>query len=145
MNTSHLPPISNIYDVPEWWQMTRMPLSRHTPIGGKTGNLMISPSDGQPSTAPHFFSTQAMRSRRVSSASDLLDVHSRHRSDRSGAVVDLSSLRTCLSAQPRNLQWFCGEPLVKPRRRRLDLHAKLQATSLSLPPHGPLTRSCLVH
>ena len=41
-----------------------------------------------------------------------------HRSDRSGAVVDPPSLRTWLSAQPRNLQWFCGEPLVKPRRRR---------------------------
>ena len=34
--------------------------------------------------------------------------------DRSGAVVDPPSLRTWLSAQPRNLQWFCGEPLVKP-------------------------------
>ena len=41
-----------------------------------------------------------------------------HRSDRSGAVVDPPSLRTWLSAQPRNLQWFCGEPPVKPRRRR---------------------------
>ena len=41
-----------------------------------------------------------------------------HRSDRSGVVVDPPSLRTWLSAQPRNLQWFCGEPLVKPRRRR---------------------------
>ena len=160
----HLPPISNIYHVPEWWQMTIMPLCRYTPIGGKTGNLMISPSDGQPSTAPRFPSTQAMRSHRVSSALDLLDVHGCHRSDRcshrsdrstgqtglfyrsdrSGAIVDPPSLRTWLSAQPRNLQWFCGEPLVKPRRRRLDLHAKLQATSLSLPPHGPPTRSCLV-
>ena len=78
---SHLPPISNIYDVPEWWQMTITPLSRYTPIRGKMGNLMISPSDGQPSTAPRFPSTQAMRSRRVSSASDLLDVHGCHRSD----------------------------------------------------------------
>ena len=47
-------------------------------------------------------------------------------------------------AQPRNLQWFCGESLVKPRRRRLDLHAKLQATSLSLLPHGQPTQPCLV-
>ena len=144
MNTSHLPPISNIYDVPEWWQMTITPLSRYTPIRGKTGNLMISPSDGQPSTAPCFPSTQAMRSCRVSSASNLLDVHGRHRSDQSSAVVDPPSLRTWLSAQPRNLQCFCGEPLVKPRRRRLDLHAKLQATSLSLPPHEPPTQACLV-
>ena len=148
---------SPIYHVPEWWQMTRMPLSRYTPIGGKIGYLMISPADGQPSTTPCFTSMQAMRSRRVSSASDLLDVHGRHRSDRStgqtgtvhrsdrsGAVVDPPSLRTWVSAQPRNLQWFCGEPLVKPRRRRLDLHAKLQATSLSLPPHELPTRSCLV-
>ena len=98
--------------------MTRMPLSRYTPIGGKIGNLMISPSDGQPSTAPRFPWTQAMRSRRVSSASNLLDVHGRHGSDRSGAVVNPPILRTWLSAQPRNIQWFCGEPLVKPRRRR---------------------------
>ena len=118
--------------------MTTMPLSRYTPLEGKFGNLMISPSDGQPSTAPCLASTQALRSRRVSSASDLLDVHGCHRSDRcshrsdwspgqtglvhrsdrSGAVVDPPSLRTWLSAQPRNLQWFCGEPLVKPRRRR---------------------------
>ena len=84
---SHLPPISNIYDVPEWWQMTRTPLGRYTPIRGKTEKLMISPSDGQPSTAPHFPSTQAMRSRRVSSASDLLDVHGRHQSDRCSPPV----------------------------------------------------------
>ena len=134
---SHLPPISNIYDVPEWWQMTRMPLSRYTPIGGKMGNLMISPSDGQPSTAPHFPSTQAMRSRRVSSASDLLDAVRSTRSDRSSWAVrlphpvrppllgSLTSLDAAtphqasglgFKAQPRNLQWFCGEPLVKPRR-----------------------------
>ena len=134
----HLPPISNIYRVPERWQMTTMPLSRYTPLEGEFGNLMISPSDGQPSTAPCLASMQALRSCRVSSASDLLDVHGCHRSDRfshqsdwstgqtglvhrsdwSGAVIDLPSLRTWLSAQPRNLQWFCGEPLVKPRRRR---------------------------
>ena len=77
----HLHPISNIYDVPEWWKMTKVPLSRYTPIRGKMGNLMISPSDGQLSTAPRFPSTQAMRSRRVSSATDLLDVHGCHRSD----------------------------------------------------------------
>ena len=41
-----------------------------------------------------------------------------HRSDRPSAVPDTPSLRTWLSAQPRNPQWFCGEPLVKPRRRR---------------------------
>ena len=118
--------------------MTTMPLSRYIPLEGKFGNLMFSSSNGPPSTAPCLASTQALRSRRVSSASDLLDVHGCHRSDRcshrsdrstgqtglvhrsdrSGAVVDPPSLRTWLSAQPRNLQWFCGEPLVKPRRRR---------------------------
>ena len=40
------------------------------------------------------------------------------RLDRPGRRHASSSLRTWLSAQPRNLQWFCGEPLVKPRRRR---------------------------
>ena len=78
---SHFPPISNIYDVPEWWQMTRTSLSRYTPIRGKMVNLMISPSDRQASTAPHFPSTQAMRSRCVSSALDLLDVVRTTRSD----------------------------------------------------------------
>ena len=133
---SHLPPISNIYDVPEWWQMTITPLSRYTPIRGKMGNLMISPSDGQPSTAPlsprrklcdpamcpplRTFSTSTAatgqtgaphRSDRSTGQTSLV-----RRSDRSGAVVDPPSLRTWLSAQPRNPQWFCGEPLVKPRR-----------------------------
>ena len=111
--------------------MTTMPLSRYTPLESNFGNLKFSSSNGQPSTTPCLASTQALRSRRVSSASDLLDVHGCHRSDRStgqtslvhrsdrsGAVVDPPSLRTWLSAQPRNLQWFCGEPLVKPRRRR---------------------------
>ena len=37
--------------------------------------------------------------------------------DRPGRRYASSSLRTWLSAQPWNLQWFCGEPLVKPRRR----------------------------
>ena len=137
--------------------MTTMPLSRYIPLEGKFGNLMFSSSNGPPSTAPCLASTQALRSRRVSSASDLLDVHGCHRSDRcsppvrlvhrsdwSGAVVDPPSLQTWLSAQPRNLQWFCGEPLVKPSQTTLDLHAKLQATSLSLPPHRPPTRACLV-
>ena len=121
----HLPPFSNIYRVPERWQMTTMPLSRYTPHEGNFGNLKFSSSNGPPSTAPCLASTQALRSHRVSSASDLLDVHGchrsdrcSHRSDRFGAVVDPPSLRTWLSAQPRNLQWFCGEPLVKPRRRR---------------------------
>ena len=145
---SHLPPISNIYDVPEWWKMTRMPLSRYTPIGGKAGNLMISPSDEQLSTALCFPSMQAatcppLRTFSTSTAATG-QTGAPHRSDRSGAVVDPPILRTWLSAQPRNLQWFFGEPLVKPHRRRLDLHAKLQATSLSLLLHGPPTRSCLV-
>ena len=105
--------------------MTTMPLSQYTPLEGNFGNLRFSSSNGPPSTTPCLASMQALRSRRVSSASDLLDVHGchqsdrcPHRSDRSGAVVDPPSLRTWLSAQPRNLQWFCGEPLVKPRRRR---------------------------
>ena len=84
---SHLPPISNIYDVPEWWQMTRTPLGRYTPIRGKMGSMSISPSDGQLSTAPRFSSTQAMRSRCVSSASDLLDAVRATRSDCPSWVV----------------------------------------------------------
>ena len=74
-DSCHLPPFSNIYRVPEMWQMTTMPLSRYMPLEGNFGNLRFSSSNGQPSTAPCLASTQALRSRRVSFALDLLDVH----------------------------------------------------------------------
>ena len=38
---------------------------------------------------------------------------------------------------------FVEKPPQTPQTTH-DLHAKLQATSLSLPPHGPPTRSCLI-
>ena len=145
--------------------MTTIPLSRYTPLEGNFGNLRFSSSNGQPSTTPCLASTEAIRSRCVSSASDLLDAVRTTRSDRpSWAVRPPHPVRPPLlggyngldaamphrasglgfQAQPRYLQWFCGEPLVKPHRRRFNLHAMLQATSLSLSPHRPPTRSCLV-
>ena len=93
--------------------MTRMPLSRYTPIGGKTRNLKISPSDGQPSTAPRFPSTQAMRSHHVSSTSDLLDVHGCHWSDWCTPLIRLVHLSD-RSGPPVRPVWCCRQPAESP-------------------------------
>jgi hypothetical protein len=54
------------------------------------GNLVVAPSDGCPVTAPHFTSTQALRSRRMSSASKSLNMPRSH-------------------LRPPSLQsWLCG-------------------------------------
>jgi hypothetical protein len=47
----------------------------------------FSPSDGCPATAPYLASTQAMRSRRVSSASKIPDYVVAHRSDRCSSPI----------------------------------------------------------
>ena len=67
--------------------MTTMLLIRYTPLEGKIGNLKFSSSDGEPGTAPCLASTQAIRSRRVSSASDLLDTVRSTRSERPSWAV----------------------------------------------------------
>jgi hypothetical protein len=51
------------------------------PLNGIFGSLQIFPSDGCPTTAPFLASTQAVRSRRVSSASKISDCVIAHRSD----------------------------------------------------------------
>jgi hypothetical protein len=91
----------------------------------------FSPSDGCPATAPCLASTQAMRSRHVSSALKIPDCIVAIRSDRcSSPVRPVPTDQTGLVLlqqrlwffglgfvdQPRN-QWFSGEPLETPRTR----------------------------
>jgi hypothetical protein len=85
----------------------------------------FSPSDGCPATAPYLASTQAMRSRRVFSASKSLDCIVAHRSDRCSSPV--RPVRCCCSSVfgssvlalwiNQGTQWFSGEPLKTPRTR----------------------------
>jgi hypothetical protein len=84
----------------------------------------FSPSDGCPATAPYVASTQAMRSRRVSSASKIPDCVVAHRSDRyppvrpvwryCSTVFGFSVLALWIN---QGTQWFSGEPLETPRTR----------------------------
>jgi hypothetical protein len=60
----------------------------------------FSPSDGCPATAPCLASTQAMRSRRVSSASKSPDCVVAHRSDRRSSLV-----RPVPTGQAGQTQW----------------------------------------
>jgi hypothetical protein len=82
--------------------------------------LMSSPSDGCPATAPCVASTQAMQSRRVSSASKIPDCVVAHRSDRCSSPVrpvptgqtgqtHLSD-RSGAAAAPSSVlrSWLCG-------------------------------------
>jgi hypothetical protein len=85
----------------------------------------FSPSDGCPATATYLASMQALRSRRVSSASKILDCVVAHRSDRSDPPVRL--VWHCCSTifgSPvlalwinQGTPWFSGEPLETLRTR----------------------------
>jgi hypothetical protein len=106
----------------------------------------FSSSDGCPATAPCLASTQAMRSRRMSSASKIPDCVVAHRSDRCSSPVRLvptgqtgqthQSDRSDPPVRPvwsccstvfgspvlalwinQGTQWFSGEPLETPRTR----------------------------
>jgi hypothetical protein len=80
----------------------------------------FSPSDGCPATAPCLASTQAMRSRRVSSASKIPDCVVAHRSDRCSSMVrpvptgqtgrTHRSDRSRAAAAPSSVpwSWLCG-------------------------------------
>jgi hypothetical protein len=77
----------------------------------------FSPSDGCPATAPCLASTQAMRSRCVSSASKILDCVVAHRSDWCSSPVRLVptgqthwSDRSLAVAAPSSVlwSWLCG-------------------------------------
>jgi uncharacterized protein YchJ len=78
----------------------------------------FSPSDGCPATAPCLASTQAMRSRRMSFASKILDYVVAHRSDRCSSSVRPTgqtgqtqwSYRSGTAATPSSVlrSWLCG-------------------------------------
>jgi hypothetical protein len=80
----------------------------------------FSSSDGCPATAPCLASTQAMRSRRVSSASKIPDCVDAHRSDRCSSPVrpvptsqtgqTHRSDRSGAAAAPSSVlqSWLCG-------------------------------------
>jgi hypothetical protein len=86
--------------------------------------FMSSPSDGCPATAPCVALTQAIQSRRVSSASKSPDCVVAHRSDRyppvrpvwhyCSTVFGSSVLAFSIN---QGTQWFSGEPLETPRTR----------------------------
>jgi hypothetical protein len=87
--------------------------------------LKLSPSDGCPATATCLASTQALRSRRVSSASKNPDCVVAHRSDRCSSPVRpvwhccstiFGSLVLALWIN-QGTQWFSGESPETPRTR----------------------------
>jgi hypothetical protein len=81
----------------------------YTPPKGTLGILVVAPSDGCPATATHLTSTQALRSRRVSSTSKSLDaLRSR---------LCPPSLRPWLCGSTKQPRRFCGEPPQTPRTR----------------------------
>jgi hypothetical protein len=106
------------------------------PLKGTIGNLCHRSIGRMPATATCLASTQALRSRRVSSASkspDCVAAHQldrcssparpvptgqTHQSDRSGAAASPSSvLLSWLCGSTQGTQWFSGEPPETPRTR----------------------------
>jgi hypothetical protein len=84
----------------------------------------FSPSDECPVTAPRLASTQAMRSRRVSSASKIPDCVVAHWSDRCPPVRPVWHCYITVFGSPvlafwinQGTQWFAGEPPETPRTR----------------------------
>jgi hypothetical protein len=100
---------------------------------------MSSPSDGCPATAPCVTSTQAMRSRRVSSASKSPDCVVAHWSDWCSSPVRPTGQTGLALLQHRlrffglgqalwinqGTQWFSGEPPETPRTRCSLRHSPL--------------------
>jgi hypothetical protein len=116
----------------------------------------FSPSDGCPVTAPCLASTQAMRPRRVSSASKISDCVVAHPSDRCSSLVRLvptsQTVQTHHSDRSRaattpfpvlalwinqGTQWFSCEPLETPRTR-CSLHQSPLMTRLPRSPSSTL-------
>jgi hypothetical protein len=99
----------------------------YTPPKGTLGILVVAPSDGCPATATRLASTQALRSRRVSSASKSLDAPK--------SRIHLPSIQSWLCGSTKQPRRFCGEPPQTPRTR-CSLHANpthdLAATSSRL-------------
>jgi hypothetical protein len=99
----------------------------YTHLKGTLGILVVAPSGGCPATATRLASTQALRSRHVSSASKSLDAP--------GSCLHPPSLRSWLCGSTKQPRQFCGEPPQTPRTR-CSLHANpthdLVATSSRL-------------
>jgi hypothetical protein len=113
-----------------------------SPSKEKSEIFFIAPSDGCPATATCLASTQAMRSRHVSSASKSPDCIVAHRSDRYPPVRPCQTHRSDQSgaaAPPSSIlqSWLCGstkEPssfLVNHRKPR-EPSGFLVATSIGL-------------
>jgi hypothetical protein len=99
----------------------------YTPSKGTLAILVVAPSDGCSATATRLASTQALRSRCVSSASKSLNAP--------GSRLHPPSLRSWLCGSTKEPRRFCGEPPQTPRTR-CSLHANpthyLAATSSRL-------------
>jgi hypothetical protein len=101
----------------------------------------LSPSDGCPATATCLAWTQALRSRRVSSASKIPECVVAHRSDPcSSPVRPVWHCYSTVFGSPvlalwinQGTQWFSGEPLETPRTRcslrQLPLMTRLRRSS----------------
>jgi hypothetical protein len=97
----------------------------------KSENFVITPSDGCPATATCLVSTQALRSRHVSSATKIPNCVVPHRSDgaphRSDRYPPVRPVRCCCTSVFGSLvlalwinqgtRWFSGEPPETPRTR----------------------------
>jgi hypothetical protein len=95
---------------------TKLPLLHNTRIyapKGTLGILVVAPSDGCLATSTHLASTQALRSRLVSSASKSLDSPGSH--------LRPPSLRFWLCGSTNQPRRFCGE-LPQTSRTRCSLH-----------------------
>jgi hypothetical protein len=112
----------------------------YTPLKGTLGILVVAPSDGCLAAATRLASTQALRSRRVSSASKSLDAP--------GSRLRPPSLRSWLCGSTKEPRRFCGEPPIPlmtwpPRRPGSTLVLRLNQETvpdfvlLFLPPCGP--------
>jgi hypothetical protein len=112
------------------YRKTKLPLLHNTRIHapeGHFGILVVAPSDGCSATATRLASTQALRSRCVSSASKSLDAL--------GSRLRLPSLGSWLCGSTKQPRRFCGE-LPQTPQIRCSLHAypthDLAATSSRL-------------
>jgi hypothetical protein len=116
-----------------------------SPSGAVLEVFKLSPSDRCPATATFFASTQALRSRRVSSASKIPDCVVAHHSDRSdppvrpvwhycSTVFGSSVLALWINQGP---QWFSGEPPETPRTQ-CSLHQSPLMTRLPRSPGSTL-------
>jgi hypothetical protein len=94
------------------------------PLEGEIGNFVIAPSDGCPETATCLASTQASRSRHVSSASKSPDCVVAHWSDPHPPVRPVWHCCSTVFGSSvlvlwinQGTQWFSGEPLETPPTR----------------------------